>query len=186
MPIEAAMKRCMVWSARLIASRISTQNQEAAYKGAHERRVPRHPRVRPPRRLVVDRRDAPQPDDATVAANSRGAVMSGRRGCGPNVIAEFVDAGTTDGVETTCLERSCCPERRHHDDPIREPCSRLRARRRQERARRPGSAVESHRAAGRWSLVMTSRVSRRCCQGGSGRCDQDTRGGCDGQGCVTS
>jgi hypothetical protein len=35
--------------------------------------------------------------------------VAGYSGCGPNVIADFVDAGTTDGLETTCLVQAAIP-----------------------------------------------------------------------------
>jgi hypothetical protein len=36
--------------------------------------------------------------------------VAGYTGCGPQVIAEFVDAGTADGLETTCLEQAAVPD----------------------------------------------------------------------------
>ena len=35
--------------------------------------------------------------------------VAGYSGCGPQVIAEFVDAGTADGLDTTCLEQAAVP-----------------------------------------------------------------------------
>ena len=33
----------------------------------------------------------------------------GHSGCGPQVIAEFVDAGTADGLDTACIEQAAVP-----------------------------------------------------------------------------
>jgi hypothetical protein len=33
----------------------------------------------------------------------------GHSGCGPQVIGEFVDAGTADGLDTTCVEQAAVP-----------------------------------------------------------------------------
>ena len=35
--------------------------------------------------------------------------VAGYTGCGPHVIAEFVDAGTADDLDTTCLEQAAVP-----------------------------------------------------------------------------
>jgi pimeloyl-ACP methyl ester carboxylesterase len=48
--------------------------------------------------------------------NARVVVMPaqqhtvGHSGCGPQVIAEFVDAGTADGLDTTCFEQAAVPD----------------------------------------------------------------------------
>ena len=33
----------------------------------------------------------------------------GHSGCGPQVIAGFVDVGTTDDLDTTCIEQAAVP-----------------------------------------------------------------------------
>jgi pimeloyl-ACP methyl ester carboxylesterase len=51
---------------------------------------------------------AQQPNARIVVIPAQQHVV-GYSGCGPKVIAEFVDAGTADGLDTTCLEQAAVP-----------------------------------------------------------------------------
>ena len=50
-----------------------------------------------------------QQPNARIAVIPAQQHVVGYSGCGPQVIAEFVDAGTADGLDTTCLEQAAVP-----------------------------------------------------------------------------
>ena len=50
-----------------------------------------------------------QQPNARIAVIPAQQHVAGYTGCGPQVIAEFVEAGTADGLDTTCLEQAAVP-----------------------------------------------------------------------------
>ena len=66
--------------------------------------------------ISIQRARPRTPTDKAIVEATFGSIntlfcqhVAGYTGCGPHVIAEFVDAATTDGLDTTCLEQAAMP-----------------------------------------------------------------------------